>query len=80
MSSSDNVVPFDPSIRAALARRGAPDKSAMPLDDAVEVECVRCAAVTAVELALLYSEPAVGCGFCGAAISLNGREWVKGTR
>ena len=76
----NNVVPFDPSFRAALARRGAPDKSPAPLTDAVEVECVRCAAVAAVDLEVLYSEPAVSCRSCGAAIPLIGCEWVEGTR
>lgn len=76
----NNVVPFDPSIRTALARRGAPDKSPAPLTDAVEVECVRCAAVAAVDLEVLYAEPAVACKSCGAAIPLIGREWVEGTR
>jgi DNA-directed RNA polymerase subunit RPC12/RpoP len=76
----NNVVPFDPSIRTALARRGAPDKSPAPLTDAVEVECVRCAAVAAVDLEVLYAERAIACQACGAAIPLIGREWVEGTR
>jgi hypothetical protein len=76
----NNVVAFDPSIRSALARRGAPDKSPTPLTDAVEIECGRCAAAVAVDVEVLYAEPAVACGVCGAAIPLQGREWVEGTR
>ena len=76
----NNVVPCAPSIRQALARRGAPDKSPAPLTDAVEVECGRCAAVAAVDLAVLYAERSVACQACGAAILLIGREWVEGTR
>jgi DNA-directed RNA polymerase subunit RPC12/RpoP len=76
----DNVVPFDPSVRTALARRGAPDKAHAPLTDAVEVECVRCAAIVAVDLEVLYAERAVACRACGALIPLIGREWVEGTR
>jgi DNA-directed RNA polymerase subunit RPC12/RpoP len=76
----NNVVPFDPSIRSALARRGAPDKSPTPLTDAVEIECGRCSAAVAVDLEVLYAEPEIACGVCGAAIPLHGREWVEGTR
>lgn len=76
----NNVVPFDPSIRSVLARRGAPDKSPASLTDAVEIECGRCAAAVAVDAQVLYAEPEVACGVCGAAISLHGREWVEGTR
>jgi hypothetical protein len=76
----NNVVPFDPSIRATLARRGAPDKAHAPLTDAVEVECVRCSAVAAVDLEVLYAERAVACPACGTWIPLIGCEWVEGTR
>jgi len=76
----NNVVPFDPSIRSALARRGAPDKSPTPLEASVEIECARCAAIAAVDLAVLYTEPSIACARCGAAIPLIGREWMEGTR
>ena len=80
----NNVVPFDPSIRSALARRGAPDKSPTPPTNALEIECGRCGAAVAVAVAVdveaLYAEPEVACGVCGAAIPLHGREWVEGTR
>ena len=76
----NNVVPFEPSIRPALARRGAPDKGHAPLTDELEVECIRCAAVVAVDLEVLYAERAVDCQACGALIPLSGREWVEGTR
>jgi hypothetical protein len=78
--SRNNVVPFDPSIRSAPSRRGAPDKSPTPLTDAVQIECSRCAAAVTVDVDVLYAEPAVACGVCGAAIPLQGREWVEGTR
>lgn len=78
--SRNNVVPFDPSIRTALARRGAPDKSPTPLEATVEIECARCASIVAVDLAVLYAEPSVACSGCGAAIPLIGREWMEGTR
>lgn len=78
--SRNNVVPFDPSLRAALARRGAPDKSPTPLEATLEIECGRCAAVAAVDLAVLYTEPSVTCAGCGADIPLVGREWMEGTR
>ena len=76
----NNVVPFDPSIRAALARRGAPDKAHAPLTDAVEVDCIHCGAVAAVDLEVLYAERAVDCQACGNWIPLIGCEWVEGTR
>lgn len=76
----NNVVSFDPSIRSAPARRGAPDKSPTPLTDAVEIECGRCAATTAVDVEILYAEPSIACGVCGASIPLGGREWVEGSR
>jgi hypothetical protein len=76
----NNVVPFDPSIRTALARRGAPDKSPAPLEATLEIECAHCACVAAVDLAVLYAEPSVDCMGCGAAIPLIGREWMEGTR
>ena len=75
-----NVVPFDPSIRSAPARRGAPDKSPTPLTDSLEIDCGRCAAVVAVDVHVLYAERAVACSVCGAAIPLQGREWVEGSR
>jgi hypothetical protein len=78
--SSNNVVPFDPSIRSALARRGAPDKSPTPVTGVVEIECSRCEAAVTVDVGVLLAEPVVACAACGCAIPLDGREWVEGTR
>ena len=76
----NNVVPFDPSIRTALARRGAPDKSPTPLEATIEIEGARCTSIAALDLAVLHTEPSVVCAGCGASIPLIGREWMEGTR
>ena len=66
-----NVVPFTSSPRAALARRGAPDKSRAPRASAtVEIECPRCAAVLCVDAGILAVDPEILCAGCEESFSL----------
>jgi hypothetical protein len=72
--SENNVVRFDPSLRAGMARRGAPDKTQAPPPEIVEVECPYCAAVISLETGILSLDPEVLCAACDTAISLAGGE------
>jgi hypothetical protein len=65
----DNVAPFD-LPRMALARRGAPDKTADPGVETVEVECPQCDAVLCLDAGLLALNPEVLCAGCEATIPL----------
>lgn len=66
-----NVVPFASSPRAALARRGAPDKARAPRAAAtVEVECPRCAAVLCFDAGILATDPEILCAGCDETFSL----------
>ena len=68
--SEQNVVPFAPSPRAGMARRGAPDKTQGPPPGTVEVECPSCAAVTCLEMGTLAIDPEVLCAGCDTTIPL----------
>ncbi len=68
----DNVVPFRPSPRSGMARRGAPDKTYLMPGETVEVECPRCAAVLCLEAASDSRE--ILCVGCETAIPLEGQE------
>jgi hypothetical protein len=72
--SENNVIRFDPSLRAGMARRGAPDKTQAPLPQTVEVECPYCAAVISLETGVLSLDPEVLCAGCDTAIPLAGAE------
>ncbi len=74
--SQENVVPFDPSPRGGMARRGAPDKTRKTTRETVEFECPRCAAVLCFEAELLLTGPEILCIGCEAAIPLGGSETV----
>lgn len=65
----DNVAPFD-LPRIGLARRGAPDKTAEPSRETVEVECPQCNAVLCLDARLLALNPEVLCAGCDATIPL----------
>ena len=65
----DNVVPFVSAARAALARRGAPDK-ARTRTAPVEVECPRCATVLRLDAGLLAMDPEILCAACDTSFSL----------
>ena len=68
--SEENVVPFDPSPRTGMARRGAPDKTQAPPPETVEVECPYCAAVISLETGILALDPDVLCAVCEETIPL----------
>jgi len=68
--SDENVVRFDPSPRAGMARRGAPDKTQSPPPDAVEIECPFCSAVLCLEAGITALRPEVLCAGCDATIPL----------
>ncbi|MEO8349557.1 MAG: hypothetical protein ABI610_11640 [Acidobacteriota bacterium] len=65
----DNVAHFDVP-RIGLARRGAPDKTAEPFPETVEVECPQCDAVLCLDAGLLALNPEVLCAGCDATIPL----------
>lgn len=68
----DNVVPFRPSSRSGMARRGAPDKTCGPTAEAFEIECPRCAAVLCFEAASFSRNLEVLCTGCETAIPVEG--------
>lgn len=65
----DNVVPFASAARAALARRGAPDK-ARTRSAPVEVECPRCAAVLRLDPGMIAMDPEILCAACDTSFLL----------
>lgn len=69
--SQENVVPFDPSPRVGMARRGAPDKSHTVTSETAEVDCPHCGAVLCLEVRLLGVE--VLCVGCDTLIALHPR-------
>ena len=74
--SEHNVVPFAPSPRAGMARRGAPDKTHGPSSQTVDVECPSCFAVLRLERGILALDPEVLCAGCDATIALAMRSSV----
>ncbi len=68
--SQSNVVPFDPSRRGGLARRGAPDKNGSHPDEFVMVECPGCASELRIAGSWLDGLDEVLCGRCDAEIVL----------
>ena len=74
--SQENVVPFDPSPRGGMARRGAPDKTTRATSETVELECPRCAAVLCLEAELLSMSSEILCVGCDCAIPLRSHETV----
>jgi len=70
--NEENVVPFDPSPRSGMARRGAPDKTQTPPPETLEVECPFCAAVLCLEARVVALRPQVHCAGCDATIPLAG--------
>jgi len=69
--SHSNVVPFDPSRRGGLARRGAPDKTGAPADAFVWMECPACASELRVAAGWLEDLEEVLCGRCDAQVALD---------
>ena len=74
--NEDNVVPFDPSARAGMARRGAPDKTQPRPVETVEIECPFCGAVVCLEAPIAALDPEVLCAGCDAAIPIAGARAV----
>ena len=70
--SDENVVPFDPPTRGAMARRGAPDKSGPPVAGAILLRCPSCAAELRLEAEWLEGQAEVLCGRCDTEIPLVG--------
>ena len=68
--SQQNVVRFEPSLRAGMARRGAPDKTQAPSFETVEVECPYCDAVLRLDAGILPLRPEVLCAACDTTILL----------
>jgi len=68
--NEDNVVPFDPTARGGMARRGAPDKSASPAAAAIVLSCPTCAAEFRLEKRWLEGETEALCGRCETAIPI----------
>jgi hypothetical protein len=68
----DNVVPFDPSHRGGMARRGAPDKSASDRTqaEAIVMDCPTCACELRLEPEWLEGLTEVLCGRCETEIGL----------
>jgi hypothetical protein len=65
----DNVVPFEHPHRAGLARRGSPDKWRALIEDTIELECPRCAAVLCLDAGRLLLPQPVLCAGCGSPIA-----------
>jgi hypothetical protein len=74
--SEENVVPFHPSRRSGVARRGAPDKTQAPLSETVEVKCPYCAAVLCLEAGVVALRPEVLCAGCDTTIPLGGSQAI----
>ncbi|MFN2384843.1 MAG: hypothetical protein ABR576_00890 [Thermoanaerobaculia bacterium] len=70
----DNVVPFEHPHRAGLARRGSPDKLRALIEDTIELECPRCAAVLCLDAARLLPWKVVLCASCDSPIAPEERE------
>lgn len=69
----DNVVSFEEPRRTGLARRGAPDKIRGVVDEAIELECPRCAAVLCLDSERLLPAE-VFCAGCNGSLSVVGSE------
>jgi len=69
--SQPNVVPFDPSRRGGLARRGAPDKSGTHADESIVMQCPGCASEIRLAARWLEGPDEVLCGRCDAQIALD---------
>ncbi|MEP6802752.1 MAG: hypothetical protein ABJC07_12470 [Acidobacteriota bacterium] len=69
MVNRENVFPFAASPRAALARRGAPDKSRAARVKA-DVECPKCAGPLRVETRVFVAGPELFCETCETAFSV----------
>ena len=69
MVNRENVFSFAASPRAALARRGAPDKSRAARSK-VDIECPNCAGALRVETRVFLAGPELFCESCETAFSL----------
>jgi hypothetical protein len=72
--SEENVLRFEPSPRAGMARRGAPDKTHGVQSENVEVVCPYCGAVLLLEITTLAVATDVLCVGCDATFPLAGAE------
>jgi hypothetical protein len=68
--SEENVLRFEPSPEAGMARRGAPDKTNGQPPGNVELICPSCDAVLFLEMTALALAPDVLCVACDATITL----------
>ena len=72
--SEENVLRFEPSARAGMARRGAPDKTHGQPPENVEVVCPYCNAVLFMETKTLAVGSDLLCAGCDTAIPLTSAE------
>ena len=72
--SEENVLRFEPSPEAGMARRGAPDKTHGQPPESVEVVCPFCDAVLFLEMKTLAVSFDVLCAGCGALVPLAAAE------
>ncbi len=70
MVNRENVFPFESSPRAALARRGAPDKSRAARTKTVEIECPNCEAPLLLLARSFGPEPDLFCESCESSFSV----------
>lgn len=68
--SEENVLRFEPSPQAGMARRGAPDKTHGQLPENVEVVCPYCEAVLFLETTTFAVSDDVLCAGCNTPIPL----------
>ena len=68
--SEENVLPFDPSPRSGMARRGAPDKTEPAALETLEFECPYCSAVVCLEARIAALRPEILCAGCDSTIPL----------
>jgi hypothetical protein len=69
--NEENVLPFDPSPRSGMARRGAPDKTEPPPVETLEVECPFCSAVVCLEARIAALSPEILCAGCDSTIPVD---------
>ena len=72
--SEENVLRFEPSPEAGMARRGAPDKTHGRPPENVEVVCPFCDAVLFLEMKTLALTSDVLCAGCDTTIPLTSAE------
>jgi hypothetical protein len=78
--NEENVLRFEPSPEAGMARRGAPDKTHGQPPENVEVVCPYCDAVLFMETKTLAVGSDLLCAGCNSAIPLTSAETAELSR